>query len=398
MFRIKSSDGWARTGVFKTRHGKVHTPAFLPVATLASVRALDTRDLKEMGAEIIMANTLHLHSKPGDELIKKLGGIHEFMGFDGPVATDSGGFQAFSLGLGMEHGVGKIADNIFLEGLKEVNHKGKKRAFVDDGGILFKDPGSGRKVKLTPQKSMEIQSNLGSDIVFTLDECTSPLSDKSYTEEALERTHRWADECLKCYDRKQMIFGIVQGGEYKDLRVRSARFMSERDFDGFGIGGSLGKSKRDMHRILEWVNPILPENKPRHLLGIGAIEDIFNSVERGVDMFDCVAPSRWTRRATLYISPEEGGNPRNKFRIRIVNSRFRYDKNPIDKECDCFVCQSYSRAYLRHLYVSEELSYFRLASYHNVYFILKLMERIRESIENGAFQELKKKWLGERKF
>ena len=210
-FKIRCEFEKARCGVVKVRGKKFRTPAFLPVATLASVRALDSRDLAEMGVEVLMANTFHLHQKPGEELVNKLGGLHKFMGFDGVIATDSGGFQAFSLGYGMEHGVGKIADNIFLEGLKEVNYKGEKWAFVDDEGVTFRTPLTGERVRLTPRKSMQIQSNLGSDIVFAFDECTSPLSDKDYTAKALERTHRWALKCLECYDRRQAIFGVVQG-------------------------------------------------------------------------------------------------------------------------------------------------------------------------------------------
>ncbi len=395
-FKIIHQHERMRVGVVKTKHGKFKTPVFIPVATLACVRALDKRDLDEMGAEVILANTYHLFLRPGDELIKKLGGLHKFMSYDKPIVTDSGGFQAFSLGYGMEHGVGKIADNIFLEGLKieEIGKQREKWAKIDDEGITFKNHIDGGIVRLTPKKSMEIQSNLGSDIIFALDECTSPLSDKEYTAKALERTHKWADECLKYYDRKQALFGVVQGGEYKDLRIKSAKFMAEREFAGFGIGGSLGKSKQDMLNIIDWVVPILPEEKPRHLLGIGAVEDLFNCIERGIDMFDCVAPTRWARRGHLYVSPAEGGNIKNKFRIHIQNSRFREDENPIDKECDCFVCENYSRAYLRHLYVSNELTYFRLASYHNVYFILKLVERIRNAIKEGSFFELKKEWLG----
>ncbi|MBO8182135.1 MAG: tRNA guanosine(34) transglycosylase Tgt [Archaeoglobus sp.] len=396
-FKIRETFEGMRTGVVETRHGKFRTPVFVPVATSATVRALDNRDLEELGAEVILANTYHLHLKPGDELIKKLGGLHKFMGIDKPIITDSGGFQAFSLGFGMEHGVGKIADNIFLEGLREVNFKanfkGEKWAFVNDEGVRFKDPYSGEIVELTPKKSMEIQANLGSDIIFAFDECTSPLSDKEYTAKAMERTHRWAEECLEYHDKRQALFGIVQGGEYRDLREKSAKFIAERDFAGFGIGGSLGKSKQDMLNILEWVVPLLPEEKPRHLLGIGAVEDLFNCVERGVDMFDCVAPTRWARRGHLYVSPPEG-NPANKFRIHIQNSRFREDPKPIDENCECFVCQTYSRAYLRHLFVANELSYFRLASYHNLHFILKLMDGIRESIKDGSFFELKKEWLG----
>ncbi|MEM0350345.1 MAG: tRNA-guanine transglycosylase, partial [Archaeoglobaceae archaeon] len=250
-FEVKAECGKARVGVAKVRGKKFRTPAFLPVATLASVRALDFRDLREIGVEIIMANTFHLHLKPGDELVKKFGGIHKFMRFEGVIATDSGGFQVFSLGLGMEHGIGKIADNIFLERIRtNVTKKGEKWIDVDDEGITFRNPVNGAKIRLTPRKSMEIQSNLGSDIVFAFDECTSPLSDREYTAKALERTHRWAIECLKSYDRSQAIFGIVQGGEYKDLRLKSAEFISSLEFDGYGIGGSLGKRKQDMHNIL----------------------------------------------------------------------------------------------------------------------------------------------------
>lgn len=394
-FKIKSVEENARSGVAELRGKKFHTPGFLPVATLASVRALDFRDLKEIGVEAIMANTFHLHLKPGDEVIKELGGLHKFMNFDGIIATDSGGFQVFSLGFGMEHGIGKIADNIFLERLRSVSKKGERWVEIDDDGISFRNPLNGSFMRLTPEKSMKIQSNLGSDIVFVFDECTSPLSDKEYTAKALERTNRWIEKCLECYDKNQAIFGIVQGGEYRDLRLKSVEFILKHDFDGYGIGGSLGKSKADMHNILDWVVPLLPEERPRHLLGIGAVEDIFNSVERGIDMFDCVSPTRWARRGVLYISPEGGGNIENKFRIHIKNADFRRDKEPLDPACDCFVCQNYSRAYLHHLFVSNELTYFRLASYHNVRFFVRLMEEIRKAIEGGYFKELKKEWVRE---
>ncbi len=393
MFRVIAEDGNARIGLIKIGDRKLRTPAFIPVATLASVRGLDCRDLREIGVEAVIANTYHLHIKPGDELIKKLGGLHKFMNFDGIIMTDSGGFQAFSLGFGMQHGVGKIADNIFLEGLRDTEFSGDRWAFVNDEGVTFRDVRYSRKVKLSPELSMKIQSNLGSDIIFAFDECTSPLSDYEYTKRAMERTHRWALKCLECYDKKQKIFGIIQGGEYKDLRLKSAEFISSLPFDGFGIGGSLGKSKRDMLNILEWVIPILPKEKPRHLLGIGGVEDIFESVKRGVDMFDCVTPTRWARRGVVFVSRDAGGNRKNKFRIHIKRSEFKNDVSAIDPCCDCFVCQSYSKAYLRHLFKANELTFFRLASYHNIYFMTKLMEEIRESIENGRFEELKRKWL-----
>lgn len=392
-FKIIHENNNLRLGIVKTKHGSFKTPVFVPVATLASVRGLDNRDIKELKAEVILANTYHLFLRPGDKLIKELGGLHKFMNFNGPIITDSGGFQVFSLGFGMEHGVGKIANNIFLEGFINKRFKGERWAKVNDCGVLFKNPISGNKIKLTPKKSMEIQSNLGSDIIFAFDECTSPLSDKEYTAKALRRTHRWAEECLRYYNKEQALFGIVQGGEYKDLRLKSAKFIGSMPFDGFGIGGSLGKSKRDMLNILEWVIPLLPKEKPRHLLGIGSVEDIFESVERGIDMFDCVTPTRWARRGRLFITPKSGGNIKNKFRFNIGNAKFKKDTLPIDENCDCYVCKTYSRAYLRHLYISQELSYFRLASYHNIYFILKLMSIIRDSIKKNYFSELKKEWL-----
>ncbi len=395
-FSIMAEEDRARRGVLKINGKRLDTPAFIPVATLASVRGLDNRDLKEMGVQAVIANTYHLHMKPGDELIREMGGLHEFMGFDGIIFTDSGGFQAFSLGFGMEHGVGKIADNIFLENLKAEsfeNSEGKKWAFVDDDGVTFHDPLYSKKSRLTPEKSMKIQSNLGSDVIFAFDECTSPLSDYEYTRKAMERTHRWALRCLETYDKRQKIFGIVQGGEYRDLRLESARFISSLPFDGFGIGGSLGKSKRDMLNILEWVIPVLDRKKPVHLLGIGGIEDIFESVERGIDTFDCVTPTRWARRGVVFVSPENGGNRKNKFRIHIKRSEFRKESRGIDGWCDCMVCQECSKAYLRHLFKANELTFFRLASYHNLHFIMKLMEEIRESIESGTFSEFKKRWI-----
>jgi len=399
MFNFKiikeDKNSRARLGIIKTKHGSFQTPIFIPVATAATLRALDNRDIEELKAEVILANTYHLHLRPGDELIKKFGSLHKFMNWDKPIVTDSGGFQAFSLGFAIEHNVGKIANNYldFANKKRTNTADNKKFAHVDDTGVSFRDPIHGHKIKLTPKKSMKIQSNLNSDIIFAFDECTSPLSNKEYTETALKRTHNWAKQCLKYYDKKQALFGIVQGGEYKDLRIKSAKFMAKLPFSGFGIGGSLGKSKDDMHNILDWTIPLLPKNKPRHLLGIGAVEDIFNSVERGIDMFDCVAPTRWARRGHVYITPEAGGAKKNKFRFNIENKKFETDKKPIDKTCNCYACKNHSRAYLRHLFKASELTYFRLASIHNLNFILRLMDKIRTSIKENNFKKLKKHWL-----
>ncbi len=391
-FKIKKEDSnsKARLGLIKTRHGSFSTPIFIPVATLATIRALDQQDIKKLKAEAILANTYHLHLRPGEKLIESLGGLHKFMSWDKPIITDSGGFQAFSLGFGMEHEIGKIA--YFPKNIKH-HKKGEKWAYVDDSGVTFRNPYHGEKIKLTPRKSMEIQASLGADIIFSFDECTSPLSNKEYTKEALIRTHKWAKICLEYRNRNQALFGIVQGGKYKDLRIKSTKFISSLPFDGFGIGGSLGKSKKDMHNILEWTIPLLPKEKPRHLLGIGAVEDLFNAIERGIDMFDCVAPTRWARRGHLYISPSEGGGKKNKFRIDIGKSAYKKDDRPIDRNCNCYVCRNYSRAYLRHLFISKELSYFRLASFHNLNFILRLIDKIRIAIKENSLKRLKKEWL-----
>ncbi|MBL7054257.1 tRNA guanosine(34) transglycosylase Tgt [Candidatus Woesearchaeota archaeon] len=380
----------ARTGIVKTAHGSFKTPAFVPVATAATVRSLGNDDLDKSKAEAVLANTYHLHMRPGDGLVKQLGGLHKFMNWNKPIITDSGGFQAFSLGFGMEHGIGKIG-NIFAS--KKNKIKNKKQAEIDNFGVTFKSPVNGDKIRLTPEKSMKIQSNLGADIIMAFDECTSPLSGYEYTKRALRRTHDWALESLRYKDKKQALFGIVQGGEYKDLRIFSSKFINNQDFEGHAIGGSLGKNKEDMHNILEWCIPLLDKKKPIHLLGIGAVEDLFESVERGIDMFDCVAPTRWARRGYLYVSPKEKGDKKNKFRINISRGKFKEDEKPADRNCNCYTCENFSRAYLRHLFVASELLYFRLASLHNVNFILRLMDEIRRSIKEDGFNRLKKRWL-----
>ncbi|MDO8480873.1 MAG: tRNA guanosine(34) transglycosylase Tgt [Nanoarchaeota archaeon] len=380
----------ARVGRIKTSHGAIDTPYLVPVATSASVRTLDSEDLSILGAECVLSNTYHLHLRPGDERIKKLGGLHTFMHFSGPIFTDSGGFQAFSLGFGREHNINKLG-NIFPQG-KRTEEKQKKLAHISDKGVLFESVYDGSKQLMNPKRSMKIQSNLGSDIIMAFDECTSPLSDYEYTKKAMERTHRWALESLKFHDKKQALYGIIQGGWWRDLRDESTKFISELPFEGIAIGGSLGHSKKDMHTILDWVIPEL-DARPRHLLGIGDIDDLFECVERGIDTFDCVAPTRIARRGSLYIRPAAGGRLSNKFRISIKSGKFREDKKPIDSACKCPTCKQYSRAYLRHLYSINELSYYRLATLHNVQFMLTLMAEIRESIQKGTFLKLKKRWL-----
>jgi len=420
----QQSESGPRLGLLRTRRGNITTPYLVPVATLASVRALGSDDLQALRVQCALANTYHLHLKPGDELIRRLGGLHRFMSFPGPLFSDSGGFQAFSLGFGREHNISKIG-NIFpgelehlrcggspadaspmpqsdcSEDMPAVLEKRKKKrretkrenlTKISDEGILFKSATDGAWHFLNAERSMRIQSNLDSDIIMAFDECTSPLSDYEYTRGAMMRTHAWAEQSWRHHDRDQALYGIIQGGWFEDLRLESCREISSMPFDGIAIGGSLGNSKQDMHQVLDWVVPRLDE-RPRHLLGIGEIDDIFEGVQRGIDTFDCVSPTRIARRGSLFISPRAGGSLENKFRINIKAAKFKEDELPPDPYCECQTCRSYSRAYLRHLHDAGELSYFRLASVHNLHFMLELMGKIRESIGEGRFPELKARWL-----
>jgi queuine tRNA-ribosyltransferase/7-cyano-7-deazaguanine tRNA-ribosyltransferase len=398
-FSIRSTDKRtrARCGIVKTPHGSFHTPAFITVGTLATVRALSSQDLLDLGVEVALANTYHLHFRPGERVVNKMGGLHEFMNFHKPLFTDSGGFQAFSLGFGMEHGTGKIGGFFPDEGFSKPKQE-KKWAHVDDKGVHFANPISGEKVHLTPKLSMKVQHDLGADIILGFDECTSPLHDYDYTKKALERTNTWQNICVEYHKKsksKQSLWGIVQGGIYKDLRQQSANAINEMGFEGYAIGGSLGdKSKKQMHDILEWTIPLLDKSKPIHLLGVGAVEDIFNSVEKGIDAFDCVAPTRLARHGYLFLTPKSGGSMHNKYRMSIKGKEHRESRKPIDPYCSCSTCKNYTRGYLRHLFLANELSYFRLASIHNLHFFLELMREIRKSINEGKFIQLKKEWVG----
>jgi len=386
-FKITAKDGKARTATLKLKHGKIETPELMPVATTATVKTLSSEDLEEIGTQLVIANTYHLMLKPGAETIKKLGGLNKFMNWKKPIATDSGGFQAFSLGLGREHGTGKM----FFPQEKEPHKKGDSIALINNKGIHFRSVYDNSRQFLSPERSIRIQEQLGSDMILVLDECTSPLSPKEYVEKSLERTHKWAEECLKCRKTDQALVGIIQGGQWKDLREKSAGFICSLPFDGIAIGGSLGKSKSDMHNILDWIYPFLPEDKPRHLLGIGVVEDIFEGVERGIDLFDCVTPTRMARTGYAYVRPPEGTKA-NKFKLRIDTNKFSHDKSPLDKNCSCKVCKNYTRAYINHLFKAKELLALRLVSYHNVYFFINLMKDIRHSIKHKEFSKLKKEW------
>lgn len=389
-FELLAKEGEARAGKLYTAHGLIETPSFVAVGTQATVKAASVDDLLEIGIQVIIANAYHLHLLPGEDLIERMGGLHRFMGWHGPLMTDSGGFQIFSLGVAKEHGVGKIG-SIFPEERDRGGHfsskRGKPLVRIDDDGVEFISHLDGSVHRFTPERVIEIEQKLGADMILVLDECTSPLHDYNYTRTAMERTHRWAIRALEEFkstsDNAQALFGIVQGGEYQDLREESARFISSQGFDGYAIGGSLGRSKEDMYRVLEWTIPLLPQDKPRHLLGIGEADDILEVVERGVDLFDCVAPTRMARTGTLLTREGE------RSRIHIVNARFKDDPRPIDEGCDCYTCRNYSRAYLRHLFMARELLAISLATIHNLYFVESLMRQIRCAIKEGRFKELR---------
>ncbi len=390
----------ARRGILHTRAGDIQTPAFVPVATTGVAKGLDSRDLVEIGSQCAFCNTYHMHLKPGEDIVKHAGGLSKFINYKRPIFTDSGGFQAFSLGLGKEHGIGKVG---FFPEQRVAVKEGELFARATDDGVEFKSIYDGTTEFLTPERSMEIQADLGADIIMAFDECTSPLSDYTYTKTAVVRTHLWAIRCLDSYDKEnQALYGIIQGGEWEDLRVESTKFIVSQPFDGIAIGGSLGKDKVAMKRVMDYIFPLLDENettiskaRPRHMLGIGGIDDIFECVARGIDTMDCVAPTRNGRRGSVFICPASGGNAANKWRINIDGASFKDDLLPIDPNCDCMVCKNYSRSFLRHLHNVREYTFARLAAYHNVYFITKLFEKIRAAIDGGTFSALKKEWLGE---
>jgi len=390
-FRVKSQNNNARTGLLRLKRGIVKTPELMPVATKATVKALTPDDLKELGAQILICNTYHLMLQPNADVISNIGGLNKFMNWDKPLVTDSGGFQAFSLGIGKEHAVGKMY--FPGENYKQSKPHGKSITKLKDNGIYFRSIYDNSRQFLSPEKSIDIQEKLGADMILALDECTSPLSNKDYTKKSLERTHKWAKKCIDIHKTDQAIVGIVQGGHWYDLRKRSAKYIASLNFDSYAIGGSLGKSKKDMHNVLDWVIPFLPENKPRHLLGIGVVEDIFASVERGVDLFDCVSPTRIARSGCSHISPPLG-TKKNKFRIKISSINYITDQKPLDPNCKCKVCKNYSRAYINHLLKTNELLGYNLISYHNLFFMLELMREIRLSIDEKSLLDLKKKWLG----
>jgi queuine tRNA-ribosyltransferase len=349
-FGLVGTDGHARAGLVKTPHGEIPTPIFMPVGTQATVKAVSPRDLNELGASIILGNTYHLYLRPGDKLIARLGGLHRFMGWDRPILTDSGGFQVFSLA---------------------------QRREIDATGVTFRSHIDGSEHRFTPEKVIAIQENLGADIIVCLDEC-APADDRDYIVQALTRTHAWAQACKAAKTRSdQALFGIVQGGVFADLREQSARFLVDVGFDGYAIGGlSVGETKEEMHAMLEVVTPILPADQPRYLMGVGTPEDLVECVARGVDMFDCVLPTRTARNGSALT---------RRGRINLRNARFADDAQPIEPGCTCYACTQFSRAYVRHLTTANEILGHHLLTVHNLHLMLTVAREMREAIVEGRF-------------
>ncbi|OIK14298.1 tRNA guanosine(34) transglycosylase Tgt [Bacillus sp. MUM 13] len=356
-FIKKDKQTGARLGRVHTPHGSFDTPAFMPVGTLATVKTMAPEDLKQMGAGMILSNTYHLWLRPGHEIIKEAGGLHKFMNWDRAILTDSGGFQVFSL---------------------------SEFRKIEEEGVHFRNHLNGDKLFLSPEKAMEIQNALGSDIMMAFDECPPFPATEEYMKKSVERTSRWAERCLEAHARPsdQGLFGIVQGGEFENLRRQSAKDLTSLDFPGYAVGGlSVGEPKDVMNRVLEFTTPLLPENKPRYLMGVGSPDSLIDGAIRGIDMFDCVLPTRIARNGTLMTSNG---------RLVIKNAKYARDFGPIDENCSCHVCQNYSRAYIRHLIRCEETFGIRLTTYHNLHFLLNLMEQVRQAIREdrlGDFRE-----------
>lgn len=405
-FKIISKDPLtnARVGLLKTPHGHIETPCFIPVGTKGAVKALSQKDLSAIGAQIVLFNTYHLSLLPGADAVKELGGIGTFTSWRGPTMTDSGGYQVFSLGrakaLDTKQDLHKFvlksfpADTLLEKSRLERkrNNRSIKRAIIDEEGVTFYSYLNGEKRRFTPYDSVKIQEKIGADLVVAFDDHESPLWDYQEAKESLLRTNRWALESLKAKTRNdQMMYGVTHGGVYEDLRVSSAKFI-DKHFQAVAIGGSYTSTK-DLLRIIEWSTSYFTPEKPRHLLGIGAIRDLFEAVSRGMDFFDCVAPTRLARHGSIYVSPQSGGHPSNNFSLQITNAQYSLDSSPLDTKCLCYACQTYSRAYLRHLFRAKELLAFYLATYHNLFFICSLMAKIREAILAKNFLKLKNEWF-----
>ncbi|MBF0238699.1 MAG: tRNA guanosine(34) transglycosylase Tgt [SAR324 cluster bacterium] len=357
-FKLQTQNGNARAGTIKTSRGIIHTPIFMPVGTLGTVKAMTPEELRGIGAEIILGNTYHLHLRPGDALIHQLGGLHQFMNWSSPILTDSGGFQVFSLA------------------------KLKK---MEEAGVTFQSHIDGNTIFLSPEVSIQIQENLGSDIMMCLDECLSLPAPLKKIEESIDLTTRWAKRCKEARTSDNALFGIVQGGLSLELRRRSMSALTDIGFDGYALGGlSVGESKEELYHVVQEVAPLLPSDHPRYLMGVGEPEDLLEAIESGIDMFDCVMPTRNARNGSMFTSHGQ---------ISIKQAQYREDPAPLDPECGCYTCRNYSRAYLRHLYLSGEILSMRLNTYHNLHFYLSLVKQAREAILKGEYRVFKEGFL-----
>ncbi len=383
-FEIIKKDKKMRAGRIITPHGVVETPSFVPVGTQASVKAITPRDLKEMGAQVVLANTYHLHLRPNEDLIKEMGGLGKFMGWTGPTMTDSGGFQVFSLGVGLEHGVGKL--------LREEEGESRPRLNkITKEGVTFQSHIDGSKQYLSPEVSIEIQEKLGADLIVAFDDLESPKYSYEETKKSLDLTEDWLIRSVKAHKRKdQLLYGVTHGGVFKDLREKSAEFV-DKNFDAIALGGA-HRNKENMYEIIDWTVDKITDEKPRHMLGIGEVDDIFEIIERGIDTFDCVIPTRLGRTGFFFISPPFG-SAKNRFRSDIDKPIYRHDSKPMDENCTCYACKNFTRAYIHHLFRSKELLSYQLISIHNVHFLINLTKKIRDSIIDDSYIKLKKKWI-----
>jgi len=379
-----------RSGVITTPHGTIRTPAFIPVGTKATVKTVLPESMQELGAQAVLANAYHLYLQPGADIVEAAGGLGAFMNWPGPTFTDSGGFQVLSLGVGFKKVLamdvsGKTVDDVVAPGKDRLAH-------VDDDGVTFTSHLDGSRHRFTAEVSMQVQHALGADIIFAFDECTTLMNSREYQQLAMRRTREWAERCITEHRRLtiehaerpyQALFGVVQGAQYEDLRRQAASEIGALEFDGFGIGGAIEKER--MGEIVRWVNEELPENKPRHLLGIGEPQDFFTAIEFGADTFDCVSPARVARNAAVY-------SPAGRYNLTASVNRRTFE--PIEEGCPCYTCQHYTRAYLHHAFKAKESIASTLATIHNQYFIVSLVDRIRTSIETGNFDDLRDEFLG----
>jgi len=394
----KSKNSRARLGFMETEHGVVETPCLVPVATQAVIKTLESKEVEETKSQILIANTFHLHLKPGEKIVDKAGKLYKFMNWKKPLMTDSGGYQVFSLGFGRDFGLGSklaLGNKLFspsstplaiqasrprtskslLPSSTEVKEGMQPQKIkINSDGVIFRSPINGDELFLGPKESIKIQEKLGADIIFAFDECPPPLADYNYVKKSLEKTHKWAKVCLKVKKSKQALFGIVQGSKFKDLRIESAKFIAKLNFDGFGVGGEFGADKKEMAKMIEWVVDELPEKKPRHLLGVGYLEDMELIIKSGIDTFDCTVPTHYARRGIAFTS--EG-------KLDMRKIKFLKKNEPLDKGCVCNVCLTYKKDYICHLLRAGEITGMKLLTFHNLWYFNTFVEEIRNKIKKG---------------